>query len=583
MTSENLYLGKVRISQVEMLKRRKWFVALLALVLFMLYVFAIVLSSFETRAESAHYFSSLFSIEDPVLLVIATAAGTGAAFDGFAFLHKKDQVDFYESKPYTRKHRFISITVNSLAIFVVLIVAFSLIGFVIASAKSGQCLSFVNCLIKPWLIMTAVFFSCFSISALAMLLTGNTFVAGLAVMVFYFAESFIRVLTREFAGELIRTKSLNMQRLPYLVFPPIVVWDHVKRNSGLLITLFHCLIIGVLALVLAFIVYKVRRSESAGESVVFQPVRHIAKIFVCLNIALAFALIGYEMNGPFNSIIMCFVLGAISCAAMECIYSFDVRAWKKNLIEDVCICVVAFAIFGGTEVYARNYDAWLPAANEVESSAVVTYYLHYIRDDGVDYPYNEDYYRDTMKLKDTEDVLNLARAGIKALDNDGYYSSESIEIIFRLKNGKEVTRKYTVPEEDFKKYFEPISNTAEFKKSFFQIAGDGILDKKTDKFVIFYSNSNGAMSADAEKIYPELKDAYMKDLEGWDYDFASKTMQVGKFVIKSKKIKIDPESPIYETGFPVYAKFTNTLEVLKKYGIFLDANEEEGPFYKYSF
>ena len=170
-------------------------------------------------------------------------------------------------------------------------------------------------------------------------------------------------------------------------------------------------------------------------------------------------------------------------------------------------------------------------------------------------------YRSQMKL-DPALAYDLGKEGAKkAVKDRGRDSSSGFDmyVIYRLKNGKQIRRHYDINMKAMDKYFQGVSQSAEFRKSYYQLYQDQAL--LTSKNVIRLSNTNGysTKSLKSKQLYKEFRTAYKKDLESkWSWLMAKKTEEIGTVTVSVSGTKVGQD-------YPVYKSYVNTLRVLKKY------------------
>ena len=201
----------------------------------------------------------------------------------------------------------------------------------------------------------------------------------------------------------------------------------------------------VAALVLAvcaFLLYRKRRLESAGDVVAVNAMKPVFKYGVALCVGLAFGLgtMVILYGGEIGLMIAIVVWGVIGYFAAEMLLqkSFKVfKKWKGALavtaVFVILFCVVGFDLTG--------FEKRVPDPNSVESVTVSGLDVMYLRDDGDRF--------DNLNITDPDQIKLIAlvhRAAVEQGDVDrpgGPGTSTSLYVTYHLKNGGTLTRRYS--------------------------------------------------------------------------------------------------------------------------------------------
>lgn len=566
MTRANLSLNKHGLPQKEILRHRKVPVVLAILVMAMFYIVGPVLVLISNKgvntASLLHDARTYYIFQNKSMsAAMAGIFGIYLAFEGFRFLHVPRQVDYYESQPVSRKTRFIGITVNSLLIYGLLYLLFFLAGMLILAAGGANFLADGE-VWRGFLADLFAFSAWYAIASLSMMVTGNTFVAGLATIFFSCFEFGLIFLNSFFYSDLATTAGYDNHDWLAYTNPSTQVY-----NSNHWLGIGINLLWTVLYLALAYWAYQKRANEKAGRAVAFAWIEQVVKIIIVVYFAAIGGIFGYMMVGLNFAcgIIGALIIGLITASLMEIIFKFDLVAWKHNFVQSLLLTVAGLAILTGMVWGAKRYDDWLPASKQVASVAIS-------QDDGIYTNYYmgkksakgnaSDYAAKYMYLPVNSDLINLVKAGSKFTQNRSHEREDSVHMrfVFRMKNGRVKIRVYDVDRKTLKKYFEPISKSKAYKQAYFQIYHDQMIMDNLDSMSFAYTNGKETIKRQDSQLYKDFRAAYKQDLAKWDYQQASLQKPIGQVAVSWTRAN-GKRAKIY---YPVYSNYSQTIAFLKK-------------------
>ena len=507
------------------------------------------------------------------------------AFQGFAWLNSRRQIDFYESQPISRNRHFWQVVISSFLIFIISYLVTLAIGGLIVTAMGAYSNELVIESFRLFTKMLYLFAGYFSISMLAVMLTGHAVVGMLAAAVFFLYETALRGMIIGLMQSYYKT--FGDQGYIVKVWTAPIYWifsdDKYSWIKGLL------LVIAVFAI--AYICYKIRKNEDAGEAVLYKPVRIVAKIAVSMLIGLFTAWIfsSTASIGIVTSVIIGVVSAVLVGCIMESIYAFDVRAAMKGWGWSLIGAAGAAVLFASIAMDLTGYDTWVPDPDKVEDAYIVDPMYAYRAA-------NENFAKNYMHLTDIEAVNELLKVGeaiargeitdddmmqwaadseepsteIEILPEDQVdFTVFPLEIHYRMKNGRDIARSIQLSNTMGIDLADPIIGSAEFREGYFQIYHNDTVEQNLDKMNINgYLINSDYEEVPAEDYYEELKEAYEKDLEKFSWSYATGTEIIGEFSIVSQERYTDELAGIYSPEYVVYEGFDNTIKVLQKAGIF---------------
>lgn len=567
MRREKSLPGKVRVSQREVLLQKKVLLVLYGFVLVLIQVVVPAVLMARGRQEYTQeclvgYFSENLSLQ-----VVAMVYGVSAAFQSFSWLHSRRELDFYESQPITRRARFWSIVWNDIWTFLAGYLISIPLGLLVVTLYGRMSGGILRATLQAIPATCAIFLSSFGLATLAVMVTGKLILSSCALLVFFFYVPAVRAAGRTFLDVLSQTRMSYYTLgediiVPYLTgIPTDVLLGMFAGVSTRLWTrqILACVLIGGISLALGYLAYTRRRSEMAGQAVLFGWVRHLVKAALVILVAEVAALLAAGSESIGTAVVlpslMILLFGFATCVALECIYHGDLRGWRAGGIENLVLLGLSLALFFGARQGVAAYDRWIPEESEVKSTAVFP----------LQYGGLADYYRQTMVLpaSETKRALALARDGVSHLqDNTG---AEQLCVLYRLKNGSTRVRQYQVCEEAIEKYMDPISRTQAFQKSYFPFGEETILNHAVECSFDYNSYASVSESKAGLAAAKSLQKAYQKDLEKWVY---SDTL-VGEF--GQIELLVTYQGMQESTSFacPVYPSFTHTISYLKKNELYI--------------
>ena len=585
MMSENSSSSNFMTLQKNIFKRRKWLV-ILAFLVFILYnaVFiGIRLSNHDISGDGMpdqvkylfgnQGFNSIITIVGAVLLGI----------EGFYWLDSRTRLDFYESQPVSRNAHFFGIVINSTVIYTVSYLVSLLLGFIVAGIGHALNLSVISTAFVAFVRNLFLYFSVFSFSVLAIMLTGNIVVAVIADAVLLTYEIMFDLSINSCLGYIV-TRPNGTFFSTHGIFSPLSTIRNYMRTGE---AIGHNIFMGIVVLLIAWLLYRNRKAEFAGNSVPYRLVRYITKIaviFICCIVA-TLVITGGSRNqtGPVCLVIIMLITMIVVGGVMEAIYNSDVKKIFKGFGYSAIGCAAALVLFLGFYFDITGYNHWVPDASQVSSA--------YITSDSNMEDFKYEYTKKYMKLTDIDTMNTLLSIGEEtAVNGESEDCIYGMTIYYRMKNGQIKGRKVIIPV-SCKDSLNKILSSEEFKEGWFRFYHDESLASTAKHFTITYYNGDSTdfrIVNDDMDTYNRIKEAYIRDLANYDFSLAGYHVPVG--TIEVQKMNKNLTGNDYGEGaytYPVYKDFTNTLAVLKDSGLYVStkssADDSESimalPFY----
>ena len=563
MMSENSSFSNFIALQKNITKRRRWLV-ILAFVTFILYDVGVLLLVLNSARQSEFYVINVISSIKGFLgnnglnRVITIVGSVMLGIEGFRWLSNRKMIDFYESQPFSRTEHFIGVAVNSALILFLSHFAGTMLG-IIVSAIPGYCDgSLVKAAFECLGQDITIFAAAFSVTTLAVSLTGNLLVSVIAAIVLLVYEPLFKFCLNMTIGTL---PTYGGDTLPYKgIFSPILGVIDVK-----FIWPVGNLICAAVTLFIAFALYRYRRNEDTGKTVPLKAVRIITKIAVIFLVVLLTGDVFSSGNPISTGIISMIISMVVVGGIMEAIYNSDVRKIFRGSGYTVIGGVLAIALLLSCRYDLFGYSRWVPDKDDVASASISTSFV-----------------AKSMKLTDIDTVNALLKAG-EENTKDGDKGMFFLDITYRMKDGSTKSRKVLIPE-SAKDLMNKIITSDEFKQGFFKVYRDQDIYAKLDKVVISYNSfgsEDSSRYASSSAIYDDLKAAYIKDLAKYDFETAGYKPEIGEV-----NIQVPGKENDHYYDLPVYDTFTNTIAFLKAQDMYsepqLSQNADNGYYGPFS-
>ncbi len=502
------------------------------------------------------------------------------AISGLRYLHSKQKTDFYHSLPVKRKRHLHIIMTNDLLIFAVFLalllcaqcVIASVSGYYTETFRSNTFLTFLCCLV--------VFAACYVTMALAMILTGQTFVG---IIMFGMLTAYMPLIFRNLfpalASIFFKTYQTNAEwgtaftyASPVSLAANLLIdqrtWTWEAHNTAFTAACIWIVVIGTLV----FVLFDKRPSETAGKAIAFPKIRPILRMMLVIPASIYAGL--YLYTATFSAVKGWIIAGIIiggflTHGIIECIYRFDIRgllACKRQLLLSIAAALLLVGVFW-RDVF--GYDAYLPSKEETDSILI----------DG-DYSYDGTFWGTertgvTGTVKDS--VLDILEDAVE--ENDKNYEESPGEDIrskytyfairYRLKNGREKQRSYVLDLELKDRLMQQVFDTEEYRKAHYSLY-TGDWSTVTDVSLCHFTGYLDLRMLERED-YAGLFQAYLEDFSKFDYNTAKTTIPLARLSIScdtgESYSRNYPYEEVVSCGFGesyyIYPSFQKTIAYLE--------------------
>ncbi len=606
MTSKSSFLVNLKQNAV----RRTWSILLFAITFFFLLPVILMLnfSSLLKYTEEQYLARQMLnSFKDvvavnPFIMAVTLIFAVIAAIHGFSYLYSRKKTDMYLSVPVTVERRFAVIFINSVLMYVVPYFIFLVITIIIAGTYGVNDAYIIKMAFISFGVNTLFYLAVYAVTTIAVMLTGNLPVSVLGTATLLGYENGVKVLLLSMFSNYFKTYSqYSDEKFLKTWFSPLGIFVSFQNDFALALkdnisvmpavqkASVHLAVLVIVYMIIAFLLYKARPSESCGKSMSFKKSKKVIKRLIMIPVALVFLLFFESASGgSLGGAIFGLAAGILLChCVIQAIYEQDLKAVFKDKRSIVYIAVIAGFIFALFRFDITGYDKYIPNENKLVSGTIsldtpfgnrASFY-----DDEYDNVTGDRYRFDNMNIIDKSLLCDIAYTAAQEIDgySKGYGSTENPNTItatmkYTLSNGKNVYRNIYFDYKENEELLNRIFADVNFKENYIQLF-DNVFQNNTDIFEIKYSNDFITENVDSS-INSEFINAYKKDFIDMTFSDVENTLASGYLemyaVIKNdnagENSGMDNSINIYYE-FPVFDSFENTKAVLQKQGI--DINE----------
>lgn len=392
----------------------------------------------------------------PFIMILGAIIG----IQGFSYLYDRRKVDMYHSVPVAKGRRFAVVYLNGLMIYVVSYLAGLFVSMVLAGAQGAVNAAVISDAGLAFLWNLFLFLVSYHMMILSVMLTGNRFVTACVYLFLGLFEICANAMKNALSWDFYDTYTIAFKdsapKLSVYYDCTANIWQlkNLKEAGEKAALAFPIMgkwaVIAAVFLALSWIAYRKRASEAAGKAIAFPVLKPFLKVAVAIPGALLIGSLVYDSsNGNVTLMAAGMLAGAvIICAALEVLYAFDIRCILKHLPSTGVAIAGVLAIFCIFKWDLTGYDKYIPDQNRVESIAISldSYYDNYW-DENRQYINSDDYIKENMFLTDAKPVLALA-AMSRQTDAEDMGQSRTLQVLYRLKSGREKARRVVVDYDD---------------------------------------------------------------------------------------------------------------------------------------
>lgn len=598
------------ILQRQLCRRRLWLIAAVVLYMVMYYPVAVVMliarSDEVARAQQLTEAGMMYQR----LAEVGTWIGTRQSFvwvivlmavvlaiHGFSYLFSMEKQDFYESQPVFRMERFWNIYANGFLIFEIPMILCLFLSIALAAAMDGMnAVTFLDAMIQLGRV-TLIFFASYSIGILAVMLTGNLIVSGIMTAFLLFADLVYERLFQSFQTMFYKTYCYYGKEDPVFLLSPWYnaqepsrwlsrnyIWQYSQTTKECLQSILKdcwkadlaMLLVGAVLLWIGVFLYRRRREEYAGMTVIDRPVRTLVRIIVSVAAGLFAGVVIINLfNSPTSRTGTVFMLvgvvfvSALCSGVVEMIYDLDIWKFFGKFWEIAAAAVLAAGIFALFRYDLLGYDRYVPKAEEVESAALYVYndssYYYPMDSNPNDSVDDEQHVMEDMELTDIPALLAITKPAMEAqrtMSTDTNVNGWSAEVCYRLKNGRKVYRSILIPYDTDAESLDKVVASDAYKEGLFPVYSNTVMQEASEKNgTVTFSNGYRTLSGSG-MLYQEFEEAYKKDLKLYSFSLMNRESSIGRVAFQTYR-------PFYmDQEYDVYPSYVNTIAFLKRHDLY---------------
>ena len=501
-------------------------------------------------------FSILLSSDSMVYsLLLSMAVPTVTGLLVFRYMHSKKAAIFTNSLPVSREANFISSALAGYTLMALPVILNGFLLMLLSVCGYSAYFSVVECIMWVGINLFSLFIM-FSCTCFASSLTGNSFamvvlnvlvhtvLVIVASCVVFVAETFLYGLS--FENSIVNVFADN-------TFPSVVVG--MFENGALAVDdVVRCIVIPLVAAIVLYgislMIFRIRRSETAGDVAGFKILNPVFKYLVTLIVALVTTvMISYDVNENPAIWIIVVITGVVAYFGTEMLLKKSFSVWKsyKGFLIATAVYVLFVVVISQTSFF--GYETYIPDMKDVKKISVSDGYYIYGENE---IPYFED-------EKIIELGMEIHKELIEKRDNHrNSYDYPIIYIEYELENGEHFSRAYSVPYDEYDKIYEKMYTSIKYKK-----ANEIILNDSADVLLVGFYNQGLEITDKAH--CQEIFECLRKDVEKRSYsdlweedgmleiDVTLLIPEDGRYVDHVYSINLSPE-------------YKNTYACLKKLG-----------------
>lgn len=482
------------------------------------------------------------------------AAGAVLALKQYSYLYSTKAISFYHGLPFKRKSLFVSKLLSGIILLTVpVLVNFAIVALTKLCGSDIQ----IRWLSLIYWFGNQMIYSLFAFSCVtfAVMLSGNILSLLVTCLLLGIAPAVIIGFIHTVCGNYLLGYAYNPENFItfFYIMPDVLLF----KARGLI----YVIAIPAL-LVISYFMYKKRDLERCGEAVVFPKVK-IAFVYFAGLLGGIFSYFYFSIWN-FKSILFMLPFGLAAVIIANMINRRSITI-KGALLHSMIFTVLVILLLEGFSMDVTGFEKRIPDIEKVDSVTVIPDTYYNPGSDENDTAYN---------ITDIDDIKTVAAYHRYCIDEktiDDKNKPSHVTVSYNLKSGRTLKRIYSANFVDEKEYFEEVAGLEQVKKRMYPIynaKGINIVDVDIHNFL-----NNFTLYPNDERL-EDLLAALNEDVRNLTYD-ENATLFWG-FSDCSAPLYIDVEfkNPVsdkpYDSSyyFPISFGFTNTMELLKKYGVY---------------
>lgn len=475
----------------------------------------------EIIQDNFYYIERIFNFSSQFILLSTLIIPIFIGIMLFRYIQKKNISNIIHSLPIRRECLFITNIIFGLLLLILPVLLIALISTILFLNFGLSNHLFI---VLNWLIVTLVFnIIFFSVSVFCGMITGMSTLQGILTILLLFLPYGLSTLILLNIKNLVYGFYYSNNNLEIKLFKlsPITRmilhidtyhYGGVHRFTIQEIILY--LIVSVILIITSYYLYKFRKTESATRSITFKVFKPIFKYSITFSGMLLVGL-NYNEKSSFLWMILGYIIGSLlGYYISEMIIRKSFFVFKNNIKGYLIYAIVILIIF---TVSISIYERYIPNEEDIETFSFSNFSFII-----PEYDYYLIHLCNNISLKSEENLKILRNFHEEVIKNKKIYryldgTIRYVYIEYKLKNGKHIYRLYKVSDELYEKYFKPVIESIEYKKSSYNIFKYEASEIKEITFE-FYKNINKHITVDNKEDFEELKVIIENEIINMKYD-----------------------------------------------------------------
>jgi len=449
-------------------------------------------------------------------MVLSLAVPVVVALLIFRFLHAKKQNIFVHSLPVTRTCNYISSMLGGFTLMAVPVLLNGLLLLLLSFFGYKGLIFPTDCgvFVSAQLILLFVIFS---IAVFSSIVTGNSFSAVAVFGILNFLPLIIGFIIYSIGDMFVYGFYSSGEILEYGLTHNPLVWMGINASAPMKMYLSEWakwvyIGIAILFYALSLLLYNLRKGEKAGDVTAFNCMNPIIKYTVSFSLGLLFLITIFTSSASMSNfmIVLCSLLvTALIYFICEMVLRKEFKVFDsyKGCIVLCVLCVALIGVISATGFF--GYSNFVPKAEDIESATL----LPYLNDD---HAYSSQSGAISLVQNLHNEMLEKHTFVQRRRTIEDYQNTTTIHVWYKLKNGKEITRKYYAHYEYVETLMAKIYEFDDFKYSYNQILSFNAEDIISINLVNYDKDFNNRVT-DAQKI-AEFMEIYHDELSKLSYE-----------------------------------------------------------------
>lgn len=479
--------SKISLTNKKTGKQQIYTVFLQLVEIFLLGAYAIRLHNLSIMTDYANDAAKTAALTESLLPDFPTCffcmlAGFLLALQSFEYLSKKSEEDLYFSLPLDRKTMFRQIILRDVKQMFFFCGSLMLFEFILAlpyHVSVGKAVLYAAFTLGCMLLAGAF---TYLTQALCLLLTGHALVGALAFLTALVYFPMVVAYIHQFlagaffvtyrTGEAICSFWHYLSPVYYCFRLMLSESPYPWKAAGHLTDVLAGIVVILILYLLVRKLFLIRKTEAAGNALAFENTKPLIRILIVIPCSFYIGIFFRDAisDGATWLIFVGTLIGSVLLhGLMESIYSFDVKhafAHKRQLLACVAVSFLVLSVY---QFDLLGFDSYAPESEKLASVSLADSSLGYTSninpDWGVVSGEKMDLLLENLKpfAADAKERYQMSMQGTR--NSEGEALDNSINVSYRLKNGKDKWRVYYVSNTELQKIAGILLDSKEYKES----------------------------------------------------------------------------------------------------------------------